>query len=338
MAHVEERITDVVKINKLQVERIFAAGKTPTLQFSEACYSKSVLTKIDKLCEEYGAKIEVRFYGHYSKGFDASVLQYLPSVASLSVDCLQSATNLVALSKLACLRKLSLGVYFLDDAAILSKLNLAKLEELAIGESKKKDIDVSPLATCGRLKELRIAGHTTNLEVVGRLRSLKSLTLRSISNTQNLKFLNTIATLRRLKIILGGRRGINEIKHRHLEDLEIVWVRGFEDGSFPSNFPGLRRLAIQDQIKLKTITFTSRSARLQYLRISNCKELKVIDGIKNLRNLEHLRVYKTSIDLAHLADAPLPKSLAVCALYSGKSKVDQQIRTMLDSRGYLEFG
>jgi protein phosphatase 1 regulatory subunit 7 len=130
-----------------------------------------------------------------------------------------------------------------------------------------------------------------------------------------LEFINTIATLRRLKIILGGRRGFNEIKHRHLEDLEIVWVRGFEDGSFPSNFPGLRHLAVQDQIKLKEITFTSRSARIQ-----------------------HLRVYKTAIDLAHLAHAPLPKSLAVCALYSGKSKVDQQIRTMLDSRGFLEFG
>jgi hypothetical protein len=66
------------------------------------------------------------------------------------VDCLQSATNLVALSELACLKRLSLGIYFLDDSAIQSNLNLAKLEELAIGESKKKDIDVSPLATCGQ--------------------------------------------------------------------------------------------------------------------------------------------------------------------------------------------
>jgi hypothetical protein len=254
------------------------------------------------------------------------------------VDCLHSVTNLGALSELPGIQKLSLGIYLLDDPQVLGKLKLAKLEKLSVGATKKKNIDLSPLATCGRLKALQIVGHTTNIEVVGRLRALRALSLDSMPNTQKLDFVNNMSTLRRLSIILGGRERINEIRHPRLEELEIVWVRGFKDSSFLPNFPRLQHLAIQDQIKLEKITFTARNASIKYLRILNCKALKVLKGIEKLRSLQHMRVYKTSIDITRLANSPMPKSLAVCALYSCKSKIDREVRTILDSRGYWEFG
>jgi protein phosphatase 1 regulatory subunit 7 len=138
MANIEARITDVTKVDKRLVDRILAAGKTPTWQFSERCYSKATLSKIDKLCKEYGSKLEVRFYGHYSEGFDASVLKHLPNVSWLSVDCLHNVTNLSALSELPGIQKLSLGIYLLDDPHVLGKLKLAKLEMLSIEATKKK--------------------------------------------------------------------------------------------------------------------------------------------------------------------------------------------------------
>jgi protein phosphatase 1 regulatory subunit 7 len=332
----EERINDPAAIDRELIESIFLAGKTPTLQFSKPCYSRPILADIDKLCQEYGSKIEVRFYGHYSGAFDASILKYLPNVSWLSVDCLLRATNIGSLAGLSHLKKLSLGIYHLDDADILKKINIGKLERLVVGENNKKNIDLSPLSLCELLKELYIVGHTKGIGSVRTLSSLRTLSLGSIPNKQQLDFVNDITSLRRLVIILGGRNNISELRHPQLEELEILRVRGFNDCDSLSTLPGLRHLAIEDQIKLERIAFTDLSSSIRYLRINNCKGLKRIDGLEKLRNLVHLRISRTAVDVDRIMVLPKPDSLDVFALYSGKVKKDSEIRKTLDSRGYRE--
>jgi hypothetical protein len=83
-----DRIEDITTVDRSQIEAILKNGVRPIIQFSAPGYSAELLRQIDSLCAELGVAIEVRFYGHYRTGVDASCLALLPNVASLSVDCL----------------------------------------------------------------------------------------------------------------------------------------------------------------------------------------------------------------------------------------------------------
>ena len=77
---------------------------------------------MDALCAEWGDRRKVRFYGHYGQVFDASALQALPNIRSLSIDSLERAINLEAIADLEHLERLHLGVFELEDKDILGKL------------------------------------------------------------------------------------------------------------------------------------------------------------------------------------------------------------------------
>lgn len=125
----QTRVQNPGSVDRAVIESEIAAGNQVILQFEKPCYSVELLGKINNLCGELGKDLEVRFYGHK---FNASVLRFLPDVAALSVDCLIEATNLSALSDLANLRHLALGVYKMDDQGFLKSLQLQNLERLAL--------------------------------------------------------------------------------------------------------------------------------------------------------------------------------------------------------------
>jgi hypothetical protein len=335
-----ERITDPTAVDRRQIEDLLHAGKTLTLQFSKPCYSETMLKDIDTLCQEYGPRIQVRFYGFYGRdadAFDASVVEHLPNVSCLAVDCLLRANNVEALSRLRHLKKLSLGIYYLDDPNILGKLNLASLEKLTVGDNHKKNIDLSPLSQYQQLQELYISGHTKGIDVVRELPSLRTLTLGSIPKKQSLAFVSDIPMLRRLRIILAGRDNINEVRHPKLEKLEIIRVRGFNSCAFLPNFPALSQLQIEDQIKLEEIVFDESNVSLANVWIYNCKTLKRIDGLEKLIHLAHLRISRTAVDLDEILEMQMPDSLDVFALETlSSTKKDRDIRKTLDARGYRE--
>src|ERR1035438_9288707 len=92
-------------VDRAAIEADIAAGYDVILQFDRPGYSPELLRRINNLCGELGKILEVRFYGHK---FDATNLQLLPNVATLSIDCLIEATNLSALTNLVNLHRLSL--------------------------------------------------------------------------------------------------------------------------------------------------------------------------------------------------------------------------------------
>lgn len=133
----QERIQNPSSVERDVIESKIAEGCHVILQFDGPRYTPDLLKKINNLCGELGKDLEVRFCGHK---FDASHLRFLPDVAALSFDCLLEATNLSALNNMANLRRLSLGIYRLDDQHILKALQLQNLERLAISETAKANI------------------------------------------------------------------------------------------------------------------------------------------------------------------------------------------------------
>lgn len=331
------RLQDITTVDRSYIESIIAQGDRPIIQFSTPGYSTELLQQIDALCSEFGAKLEVRFYGHNWTSFDASSLTLLPNVAWLSIDCLRSVVNLNALFQLTRLRRLSLGIFELNQADILDRLQADALEELYVCETRKSEIDLSSLARCHSLSRLYIAGHTRGFDSLAESHSISELTLRSIPKKQSLGAVSRMRGLRALTIILGGRADIEEISHPQLRRLEIVWVRGLASLGSLTRFPALERLRVEDQLKLLSVDFETTPSELHDLQIFNCKNLEKIGGLAHLSKLKTFRIGRTKLDFEKLLEAGLPASLRCVAVYTRRKKIDEAMRQRLDALGYTEF-
>jgi len=332
MALLENRITDPKRLSREYLDEVLARGVSPTIQFSKPGYSRRILKTVNKYCAEYGNKLEVRFYGHYSDGFDASVLKQLPDVQWLSVDCLQRISNEDTIARLPNVRKLSFGVYYFDDPDFLAALNLAPITRLALSDNSKKNFDLSPLAQCDNLDEFFLTGHRKNIAAISHLPKLTKLSLGSIAKRQTLEFVNGIPSLDKLTIVLGGRENIREVRHPGLSELEVLRVRGINTLGDLSRFPGLRRLLVEDQLQLRSISFDDTD--LEEVSIHNCKNLERLNGLLDLKHLRAFRTSRTKLDFEGLLDADWPDSMEAVALYSGSEKWNKRARQVLDERGY----
>jgi len=330
----QERIQNPSLVERAAIEAKISAGYHVILQFDKPPYPPELLQRINNLCGEYGKQLEVRFYGHYGTHFDASILCSLPDVAALSIDCLSEVTNLTALSDLANLRCLSLGIYRLGDQHILKSLQLHNLEKLVIGESLKANFNLAPLQACGNLAELYVVKHTKNIDSLAKLPALRVLALHCIPKKQSIGFVSKIQSLRRLVVFLGGRANISEIQHPKLEELEIIRVMGFDNLDSLSAFPLLHTLRIEDQLRLESIRFSSSNKNIRSLMIFNCKKLGNLEGLDHLVELRKINIRMTVLDIDSILQQKLPASLQMVSFSTGKQKENDEIRKKLDSHGY----
>lgn len=331
------RLENITAIDRAQIAAALAKGDSPIVQFSGPGYSSKLLSEINAACDEFGAGLEVRFYGHYGVAFDASCLTHLPHVASLSIDCLTSATNLNALFGLSRLRRLSLGVFDLGQPGILADLPLETLEALYLCETRRADVDLSPLIRARSLRRLHVSGHIRGFDTLAGLSAVADLTLRSIPKKQSLAIISHMRGLRNLLIILGGRTNIDEITHTELTRLDVVWVRGLSSLGTTARFPALRHLRVEDQLQLQSIDLATTSPALRRLSIFNCKNLRSLGELTEQRELIELRIGRTALDFEALLKSGLPDSLQCVAFYTGRKKVDDPMRRRLDALCYSEF-
>lgn len=330
------RISDPSSINPDEIKSKIIEGYRVVVQFSQIGYTENLLKELNELTKSLGRNLEIRFYGHYSGEFDASVLHSIPDAPNVSIDCLRKARNLDALSALRNLKEFCLGVFELEDTDLLSIDTIHGVERLTLGETRKANFDLSHLRRYSNLSKFHTTGHAKNIGVITSLPKLVSLSLSQIKNTNSLAFVTDIRHLTDLRIILGGRTSIAEIGGSELINLEVIRVRGLEDLGEIGRFPKLETLLIEDQIKLKRIQFGANPL-LRDIKILNCKTLEHIDGIEDLIALEQLRIYQTALDYERLVCTQLPKSLKTLAFYTAKKKRDEEILRDLALRGYREF-
>lgn len=331
----ENRITDPKKVSRKHLDEVLGRGVNPTIQFSKSSYSTRFLKKVNKLCSEYGDKLEVRFYGHCAGTFDASVVRHLPDAQWLSVDCLLHISNEDEIARLQNLRKLSFGVYYFDNPGFLATLDLAQIRRLALSDVKKKNFDLAPLAQCEELDEFFLNGHTKNIAAISRLPKLRVLSLGSIAKRRTLEFVNEIPNLKKLTVILGGRENIDEIEHSGLSDLAVLRVKALSSLGDLSRFPNLRRLHVEDQIQLRSVSL--EVSGLEEVSIHNCKNLEQLIGLLKLKQLRAFRTSRTKLDLESLLDANWPESMESVAIYGSSQKWNKRARKVLDEKGYREI-
>lgn len=332
----DQRIQNPAYVDHTEIGGEIAAGHRVILQFSEPAYTSPLLQAANEACKRFGPDLEIRFYGHYKGAFDAAALDHLPDAEALSIDCLMRATGLERLASHRPLRRLSLGVFDGLDPGLLRSIDLSALERLVVSETRKHDLDLSPIASASCLRELFINGHTRGIASLTRLPELRTLSLASIPRKQSLAFVSGIASLRDLRLILGGRDDIREIVHPDLEGLAIELVRGFAHLDNLPHYPALRRLLVADQIRLEQLNFAPGNERLESVRIANCKKLARLDGLGCLTALRELRLAGTALDVGALLARPLPPGLEAFAVYTGSGRKNEAIRKQLDVLGYRE--
>ena len=332
----DERINDPKLIDEAYIESKVNEGIRVIVQFVKPPASDSILERLNTLCRKFGSNFEIRFFGFYGDTFDGRLLRRIPDVKALSVDCLTRAINSSEITNLRSLEELSIGVYELKELEILSSENFFSLKALSVSETRSSALNLNYLRHYRELKSLYICGHTKNIEAIGELSGLEQLGLSSIKKT-NLNFVNQLKELKGLTIILGGRDNINEIAENNIENLEIIWVRGFNEFANISRFKSLKKLRIEGQIKLERLEFDNDMPFLNTVSVFNCKSLRTINGLINLSALNDLRLGMIAIDFDEFAAQPMPKSLKKLAIYTGKEKKNRDIRSKLDKMGFSEF-
>jgi protein phosphatase 1 regulatory subunit 7 len=331
----QNRIGNPANLDLDYIDKEIQDGKHLIVQFSEDTYTDDKLSIINGLCKKYDMSFGVRFYGHDSSIFDCKILLKLPEVKCLYVDCLLNADNVLTLTHLHKLQKLSLGVYELTETEILNSENFKQLTQLILTETKTKALNLDYLKEYRNLKYLILGGHTKNISSVGNLSGLEYLSLNSIKKT-SVEFVNKLKRLRTLKFILGGRENIHEIENNEIEHLEIIWVRGFNDLANIKKFKKLEYLNLEHNFQLEKIHFDEEMPSLKRLKISNCKKLTSLTGLQNLTSLDRIGIYQTNIDFQAFIKQQLPKSLKAIRFYTSKIKLNDKIKLWIRDKGYTD--
>ena len=329
------RIHQPARIDAAAIRTLIGNGEQVTVQFTQHRLPAPLLADLDALAATCGPALEIRFCGASAEPFDADVLRALPHAANLSLDCHMRAIHLEQLGKLSGLKRLCLGVHHLAELDILALGTLRGLEALDLGETGKGQIDLAPLRHWPRLAQLHTTGHVKNIAAITALPALARLSLSQVKSKDDVDFIRAMPALRRLRFILGGRASIAHITAPLLEELEVVRVRGLEELGDIGRFPHLRRLAVEDQIKLHEVRLGENPA-LEWLILRNCKTLERLAGIAALPALRNLAVYLTQLDIDALLAGGLPATLKNLTLATGKRKRDDAIEAQLAALGYAE--
>ncbi|TLU67387.1 hypothetical protein FE810_03675 [Thalassotalea litorea] len=293
-------------------------------------YTKRLLQQVNELCIQYKQFLEVRFYGHYSHGFDAKWLAYIPAVENLSLDALLEIEHIENLYHLENLKILSFGVFEFSDKDFLKNIKLTGLKEFSLSESRKKNIDLRPLENATSLNKLCVVGHSKNIESINSIQQLKHVILSQISKKVSLEFLNRLENLEELEVILGGRDNVNEVTIPTLKTLRILRVRNFNQISDLSRFPKLECLHIEDQTKLESIDLSGIS--LKRLLIDNCKNLTELIELESQQELFWVGLSRTKLDLNDLKIFEWPSSLKVISLSGGSNKWNESCKKFLTQK------
>jgi hypothetical protein len=325
-----------IDINQRRVAESAATGRTTRIQFSEPSHNPALLEQIDGLCRVHGHRVEVRFFGHRKNVFDAGILKYLPSVQSLSIDCMDDIENESQIAKLEHLRRFSFQVQNLDRPQFLSTLNTDSLEVLTLMGTRKNNLDLTALARAHRLRKLTVERHRKGIQHVTGAPLLEQLALWGYPRAQSLAFVADLAALRYLGIIRGGRETLDDVRHDTLQFLNVTWVNGLHDLGPIRRFKELRGLLVSDQIRLDSIDLTGSSIKM--LGLDNCKHLKELVGLDDLSGLEQFSAIRTALPLDRLRDRTWPKSLRVLRLLSPSQRWNEATRAKLADLGYKELG
>lgn len=328
---VRGRITNprsVKAIDETEIAQAIEKGLTITVQFFEPVYTDAMLDHINWLCQRFDERFSVRFFGGIS---DAALVLRVPDVKSLHLNF--PVKNLRSIHDLEHVRELGLSTYNLDELDILASNNLRDVQTLYLDGPKPNSVNLEPLKHYKALRSLYLSEQTRDVEALRHLVSLETLRLRAIKKTR-LDFINGMTALKSLEIGLGGRKNLDEVDGRGIEQLLIGDVQGFEAFNNLPSWTDLKVLNIENQMRLQSLCFGGEQRHLRYMRIANCKNLASLKGLKLLQSLDSLRLALTSVDFEELCKDGFPRSLRELNFYTLRRKEDDARRQAIRQMGY----
>jgi hypothetical protein len=290
--------------------------------------SRSIyLDFIQHACATLGERLEVRFYDHDDDGFDASVLDHLGEIRSLSIDGLSAVRNADAVGRLPKLTSLRFGPWRIDDPRVLNRVGVERLVHFTLAGTPSPTIDLSPLGDARSMRTLRLLGSGKHPEAIGRLAQLVELAIQP-SSKWSLGFINQLAALATLKLVLGNLLSLRSIDALPLlSDLSVKEVRNLEDLGDLERFPRLRRLWISDQPRITELRVGPGNTALEHLYLYSVPRLQALSGFSELPAVKSLFAYDSRVDLSL---AELPRTLTHFQLMTkavkGRSAHEAEIR------------
>lgn len=327
------RLNNPTSIASIEISgKLTERGKL-TIQFDNPdAYPISLLQILNDICRQSTDQLEVRFYGHYKTGFDAAILRELPDVKNLSLDCLLTIRNEDMISNLGNLSKLHFGVFEIDRPEFLNSLDLSALTSIILGENRKRNLNLSPLATCASLEQLTIGGFSDEIDAVAGLPNLKEITLRSFAKRHRIAFLKGVPNLQHLTLILGGRVSIEEFSSESLKELQLIRVQGLTSLGDLSRFSNLRWLWVEDQLKVNSLDLSG--TQLEHLTLYNCKSLANLSSLESQTRLREFQSSRVLLNSDALRDFRWPISAQTVRIFSGTRKWNETAAASLKARGF----
>jgi hypothetical protein len=249
----------------------------------------SAWERLNNLLFSQRPEVNLRVYGFYSS-YDLTFLKQMSNVQDLEIDGLMNATGIESISALKNLKSLSISIYNLDNFDFLSDIP-EDLEVLGLGATRSKKPTLDLLARFKNLKKVYIEGHQKNIEILGTLKNLEDVTLRSIT-TNDLSYLMPLKKMWSLDIKLGGitnleaLRGMTNIKY-----LELWQIRKLSDISVISSLTGLQYLFLQSLSNVTTLPDFKNLTNLRRILLDNMKGLLDISSLEFCPSLEEFIHY-----------------------------------------------
>jgi hypothetical protein len=234
--------------------------------------------RLSTLLSDY-PDVALRAYGSYDGTItDVEFLRYFPTLQRFMADALYHSLHSLD------------GLRHLPEGA----------SEIAIGQTKKR-LSLDILGRFTSLHRLWLEGQTKGIDVISKLRSLRDLSLRSIT-LPDLSILTPLDALRLLDIKLGGTKNLALLPEiGKLEYLELWLVRGLSDISPVANLPHLRYLFLQALKNVTALPPLDRMTALRGIHLETMKGLRDLTPLRSAPALEELFL----CDMPHLQVADL---------------------------------
>ena len=323
-------------ISKSEIKSIISNKDVKTLQTSSPVNKRS-WNLINNFLLPARPDIEIRIFGHYSENCDLSILENIPNVKKLSVDCLMDASNVEMLDQLKNLEALSVGIYSLENFSFLESLPNT-LTSLFIGATKSKRPSLTNLGRFTNMQELYIEGQQKDIEAIESLKFLEKLILRSVS-PEDISFIAELKKLWSLDIKLGGIKDFSPIKGLvNLKYLELWQIRGLSDISFISTLTGLQYLFLQSLRNVKILPDFSDLTQLRRVYLETMKGLDDISGLIQSPALEeYIHVCAQNMSPEQYKEVLEIKTLKRALFGFGSDKKNNQMERMMKSEGIEKY-
>lgn len=271
MARLDSRLLDLsTPVSRADLRLI--DQHVETVQFNSALTEKDY-KRVAKVLQRH-PRVQLRAYGSYDGSItDLDFLRFFPTLRRFSADRLyHSLTNIE-------------GLAYLPE----------QTEFIGIGQTKKK-LSLAGLGRFKALQRLYIEGQTKDIEVIGDLQQLQSLTLRSVT-LPDLAILLPLRQLRALDLKLGGTKNLSLLPEiGRIEYLELWMVKGLSDLTPISQLPGLEYLFLQALRQVSALPNMSGLTALTRVWLETLKGLTDLTPLVEAPNLQDLAV----VDMSHL--------------------------------------